>query len=44
VTQDLPKAALDRMIQIAPLEDVPALSEAILAGHIRGRVIIDPNT
>ncbi|MGH7233267.1 MAG: MDR family oxidoreductase [Nitrospiraceae bacterium] len=40
---DLPREALERMIQVASLSDVPALSHAILQGHIRGRVVIDPN-
>jgi acrylyl-CoA reductase (NADPH) len=42
--RDLPLAALDRMIQVAPLGDVPRLAEAILRGEIRGRTVIDVNT
>jgi acrylyl-CoA reductase (NADPH) len=40
---DLPRTALDRMMQVAPLEDVPKLSQEILQGRIRGRIVIDPN-
>jgi len=43
VARDLPAAALDRMIQVAPLADVPALSQAICEGQIRGRVVVDVN-
>jgi hypothetical protein len=28
---------------VAPLADVPALSEEILKGQVRGRVVIDVN-
>jgi acrylyl-CoA reductase (NADPH) len=34
---------LDAMTQTATLKDVPALGEAILAGQVRGRVVIDVN-
>lgn len=40
---ELPRAALSRMMQVAPLTDVPRLSEAILRGRIRGRIVIDVN-
>jgi acrylyl-CoA reductase (NADPH) len=40
---ELPAAALDSMIQVATLDDVAALSQAICAGQIRGRVVIDVN-
>lgn len=43
LAHDLPREALDRMIQVAPLEEVPELSRAILQGQIRGRIVIDPN-
>lgn len=36
----LPKDLLNLITQEAPLEDVPTLSQAILQGHIRGRVVI----
>jgi acrylyl-CoA reductase (NADPH) len=40
---DLPLARLDRMTEVAPLGEVFALGEKILAGQIRGRVVIDVN-
>ena len=40
---DLPKTALDRMMQVEPLEKVVGLGEEILAGRVRGRVVIDVN-
>lgn len=43
LTRDLPREALERMIQVAPLEEVPRLSQAILQGQVRGRIVIDPN-
>jgi acrylyl-CoA reductase (NADPH) len=38
---DLPTELLDSLTTIAPLADVPALAEDILAGRTRGRVVID---
>jgi acrylyl-CoA reductase (NADPH) len=43
LARDLPTAALDRIVQVAPLEEVPHLSQEILRGHIRGRVAVDVN-
>ncbi|HEY8885597.1 MAG TPA: oxidoreductase, partial [Chloroflexota bacterium] len=43
LAKDLPKSALDQISQIAPLSDVPRLSEEILAGRIRGRIVVDVN-
>jgi acrylyl-CoA reductase (NADPH) len=43
LARDLPADALDRMIQVAPLEELPALSQAICDGQVRGRVVIDVN-
>ena len=43
LVQDLPAGALDRIEQVARLEDVPRLAEAILAGQVQGRVVVDPN-
>jgi acrylyl-CoA reductase (NADPH) len=34
---------LDRLTEVHPLEAIPHLSEEILAGRIRGRVVIDVN-
>ncbi len=39
--RDLPKDKLDSMTDVAPLADVPKLAEAILAGQVRGRIVID---
>jgi acrylyl-CoA reductase (NADPH) len=38
---DLPLDQLDAMTTVAPLGEVPRLAEEILAGHTRGRVVID---
>jgi acrylyl-CoA reductase (NADPH) len=43
LARDLPAEALDRMIQVAPLKDVPTLSQEICEGRIRGRVVVDVN-
>lgn len=43
LVRDFPLNLLDSMTVIAPLEKVAALGEQILAGKIRGRVIIDVN-
>jgi len=43
LARDLPASVLERMVEVAPLAEVPRLAEAILAGQIRGRVVIDPN-
>jgi acrylyl-CoA reductase (NADPH) len=40
---DLDLAKLDAMTQNAVLADVPTLAESILAGQIRGRVVVDVN-
>jgi acrylyl-CoA reductase (NADPH) len=41
LARDLPAAKLDRMAQIVPLSDVPALSQEIVVGRVRGRVVVD---
>ncbi|MBL8258977.1 MAG: oxidoreductase [Candidatus Competibacteraceae bacterium] len=43
LARDLPAAALERVTQVVPLAEVPRLAEAILAGQVRGRVVVDPN-
>jgi acrylyl-CoA reductase (NADPH) len=43
LARDLPAALLERMIQVVPLAETPRLAEAILAGQVRGRVVVDPN-
>ena len=41
VATDLDLAKLNRMTSRARLDDVPALAGEILAGKIRGRLVID---
>lgn len=43
LTRDLPAAVLERMTQVVPLAEVPGLAAAIVAGQVRGRMVIDPN-
>ena len=43
LVRDLPLDLLDRMLQVVPLEAVPDLSNEILKGRIRGRVVVDVN-
>ena len=40
LARDLPEEALDAITQTIPLTDVPAMSEAILSGDVRGRVVV----
>jgi acrylyl-CoA reductase (NADPH) len=44
LTRDLPLDALDSMIQVVSLADVPELSQEILKGQVRGRVVVDVNS
>jgi len=41
LSRDLPLNKLDSMIEVAPLSRVFELGEKILAGRIRGRVVIE---
>lgn len=41
LARDLPADTLARITQTIPLADVPRMSEEILAGRVRGRVVID---
>ncbi|WP_292024025.1 MDR family oxidoreductase [Maritimibacter sp. UBA3975] len=43
VATDLPLSRLEEISTVASLEDLPALGEAILAGRVKGRVLVDPN-
>jgi acrylyl-CoA reductase (NADPH) len=43
IAHDLPMRLLDSMTQVEPLEKICELGEAILAGKIRGRTVIDVN-
>jgi acrylyl-CoA reductase (NADPH) len=41
LARDVPPDTLGQITQTIPLADVPAMSEEILAGRVRGRVVID---
>jgi len=41
--RELPAELLNGMTQVVPLEAVPHLAEEILAGKVRGRVVVDVN-
>jgi acrylyl-CoA reductase (NADPH) len=43
LARDLDLDRLDAMTRTATLKEVPALGEAILAGQVRGRVVVDAN-
>ena len=43
IVTDLPQHLLDQMITMAPLADVPRLGREILAGQVRGRIVVDVN-
>jgi acrylyl-CoA reductase (NADPH) len=43
LASELPMETLDRLTRTARLADVPALSEQMMDGKIRGRVVIDVN-
>jgi acrylyl-CoA reductase (NADPH) len=38
---DLPSEALERMVQVVPLEEIPRLSQEILQGRVRGRIVVE---
>ena len=43
IATDLPPDLLNQMITDAPLADVPRLGRDILAGRVRGRIVVDVN-
>jgi hypothetical protein len=43
LAQDLPLDKLDAMTTVEPMAKLPELAPAILAGKVRGRVVIDVN-
>ena len=43
IATDLPKDKLEAMVQPAVLSDLPELGAAILAGQVKGRVVVDVN-
>lgn len=44
VVDDLPLDRLEAMVEMATLKDLPRLGKAILAGEVRGRVVVDVNS
>lgn len=44
LTRDLPLELLDRITTVEPLTRVPELARDILAGNVRGRVVVDVNS
>ncbi len=41
LARDLPTEALDAIVETVRLEDLPALAGRILAGQVRGRIVVD---
>jgi acrylyl-CoA reductase (NADPH) len=41
LTKDLPLEHLEQAMQLVDLEDVPRLAQEIIAGQVRGRVVVD---
>jgi acrylyl-CoA reductase (NADPH) len=44
LARDLSLELLDEMMQVVPLGEVVALGEKVLAGQVRGRVVVDVNS
>ena len=43
LVRDLPNSALGGIARVASLEEVPQLASDIVAGKVRGRVVVNPN-
>lgn len=43
LARDLPENALESIAHVASLDEVPQLAADIVAGKVRGRVVVDPN-
>jgi acrylyl-CoA reductase (NADPH) len=43
LAREFPAAAVAEIAHVAPLEEVPRLAEEIVAGRVRGRIVVDPN-
>ena len=41
LARELPPDRLDRMTEIVPLDQVAGLAPRILAGGVRGRIVVD---
>lgn len=44
ISKDLPMSALDSMIEVVGLNDLPKLGREILKGQVKGRIIVDVNS
>ncbi len=44
LVRDLPPDKLHKIMQVVPLREIPALSEEILEGRVRGRIVVDVNS
>jgi putative YhdH/YhfP family quinone oxidoreductase len=43
LARDVPAATLEAISEVHPMTEVPDLARAVLAGAIRGRIVIDPH-
>ena len=43
IARDLPMDKLETMVTPATLSDLPALGRDILAGQVKGRIVVDVN-
>ena len=43
LARDLPADRLDAMTEVVPLSELLDRAPAIMAGQVRGRVVVDPN-
>ena len=44
LNNDLPTPLLESISEVIPLNAIPATSETLLAGKIKGRIVVDVNT
>jgi len=44
LASDLPKEKINKISRVEPMSKIPELAEQIVAGKVRGRVVIDVNT
>lgn len=43
LAEDVDAARLEKLVQVIPLEEVPRASREMLAGRVRGRIVVDIN-
>jgi acrylyl-CoA reductase (NADPH) len=43
LARDLPLPLLEQMMQVVPFDELPTVSQAIIKGQVRGRIVIDVN-